>query len=263
MGRVAPRVPELGEILCSQCGYVLTGIAESGRCPECGKPIIDSIGTERTPPSWESTGKQQGRRETLRRLVFTSAEVILHPARFYRTLTVWGPVPPARRFARWQWTIASLLFGIAGAVHSVWYTYYAAPTMPSFYGGAWGLFVAMVFGLTVLTYLFLDWITRLAAWLTNKEATYRGLRLPYPVVLRGMYFHAAHYLPVAIGAVVTVVGYQALLYTAVRWPWLDRVMGYNSPTIYLYVLSAQVVVSAIYLFNTYWIGMRNMMYANR
>jgi len=38
---------------------------------------------------------------------------------------------------------------------------------------------------------------------------------------------------------------------------------FNSPTIYLYILSAQVVISAIYLFTTYWTGMRNMMYANR
>ena len=32
---------------------------------------------------------------------------------------------------------------------------------------------------------------------------------------------------------------------------------------YLYVLSAEVIIGAIYLFQTYWIGMRNMMYANR
>ena len=32
---------------------------------------------------------------------------------------------------------------------------------------------------------------------------------------------------------------------------------------YLYVLAGEVVVTAIYLFQTYWIGMRNMMYANR
>ena len=32
---------------------------------------------------------------------------------------------------------------------------------------------------------------------------------------------------------------------------------------YLYILSGLVVVSAIYLFRTYWIAMKNIMYANR
>jgi hypothetical protein len=33
--------------------------------------------------------------------------------------------------------------------------------------------------------------------------------------------------------------------------------------IYLYVLCGEVVLGAFYLFKTYWIGMRNIMYANR
>ena len=262
MARVAPRVPEPGEILCSGCGYVLTGLDPQGRCPECGKPIIDSIGTERTAPLWESS-QTAGASGPLGKFLTTSSQVIYRPARFYRTLNVRGELLPARRFARWHWALASLLFGLAGAVHAVWYTYYAAPSMPTFYGGAWGLFIAMVFGLTILTYLFLDGITRLAAWLTSKEATYRGLRLPYSIVLRGMYYHAAHYLPVAAFAAFTVIGYQVLLLTAARWSSVERAIGFNTPTIYLYVLSAQVVISAVYLFQTYWVGMRNMMYANR
>ena len=34
-------------------------------------------------------------------------------------------------------------------------------------------------------------------------------------------------------------------------------------TTYLYVICAEVILAAVYLFKTYWIGMRNMMYANR
>ena len=36
-----------------------------------------------------------------------------------------------------------------------------------------------------------------------------------------------------------------------------------SATTYLYVLCAEVIVAAAYLFHTYWVGMRNIMYANR
>jgi len=79
--------------------------------------------------------------------------------------------------------------------------------------------------------------------------------LPLAVVRRGLYYHAAHYLPVAIIAVATVIGYQVLL--------SRRVVGIATASNYLYVLSGEVIVAALYLFHTYWIGMRNMMYANR
>jgi hypothetical protein len=97
--------------------------------------------------------------------------------------------------------------------------------------------------------------TELASMLTAWEAGYRGMRLPAKVVKRGLYYHAAHYLPVAIVAFVTVAGYQFLL-TRGR-------LSAESATWYLYLLSAEVVLSAGYLFQTYWIGMRNMLYANR
>jgi hypothetical protein len=98
-------------------------------------------------------------------------------------------------------------------------------------------------------------VTWLAARLTTWEATYRGIRLPVAVVLRGMYYHTAHYVPVAVVAFATVSGY-----------WLlnrARVLDLTTASTYLYVLCAQVIACAAYLFHTYWIGMRNMMYANR
>ena len=41
------------------------------------------------------------------------------------------------------------------------------------------------------------------------------------------------------------------------------ILGVMSGTKYLYVLCGEVIVAAFYLFETYWIAMRNMMYANR
>jgi hypothetical protein len=62
---------------------------------------------------------------------------------------------------------------------------------------------------------------------------------------------------VAIAALAVVEGYQLLLQIAGKY------LPFNSAMIYLYVLCGLVVLSAGYLFQTYWIGMRNMMYANR
>jgi hypothetical protein len=237
------------DVLCEGCGYVLNGLPPDSRCPECGKPIDESVGHDRITPSLESDRKTA---EFFR----TTMEVIFRPTAFYRTLAVRGSVQSARRFARVHWWIAAALFGIACAMHTVWYSYLSqSMRSPLKSPREMAIFAAVAVILTLLTYFALDAITRIAAKLTNWEATYRGIRLPYDIVLRGMYYHAAHYLPVGIGAFITVVGYQVWLSVSTA----SLAWGTN----YLYVLSGQVILSAVYLFNTYWIGMRNMMYANR
>ena len=60
---------------------------------------------------------------------------------------------------------------------------------------------------------------------------------------------------ISLIALLTVLGYRALL--------LRGIVTVSSGEVYLYLLSGEVVIAALYLFNTYWIGMRNMMFANR
>jgi hypothetical protein len=238
------------DILCEGCGYVLNGLPLESRCPECGKPIQESVGHDRTEPTWEQAPRKSAG------FLRTTLDVIFRPTQFYRTLAVRGSVEGARKFARVHWWIAAGLFGLTCATHTLWYGFIMSamrsplrePRVMTMYGGA-------IVVLSVATYFALDGITRLAAKLTNWEATYRGIRLPYDIVLRGMYYHAAHYLPVALAAFITVMGYQILLALGL--------LSLTTATAYLYVLSAEVIISAAYLFNTYWIGMRNMMYANR
>jgi hypothetical protein len=250
MARISPRVPELADVLCEACGYVLNGLPPTSRCPECGKPIAESIGENRIIPSWETSSAKADS------FLRTSLELIQRPTLFYRTLAVRGSVNAARRFARVHWWIAAGLFALTTATHTFWYWFLLWPWRPWLRDPRIAtLFIGIIIVMSIVTYFALDGITRLAARLTNWEATYRGIRLPYDIVLRGMYYHAAHYVPVALAAAVTVVGYQILLTLRVVSPLTsDR---------YLYVLSAQVILSAVYLFHTYWIGMRNMMYANR
>jgi hypothetical protein len=243
----------MNDLLCENCGYVLNGLPDTSRCPECGTPIAQSIGNHRHPPPWEMPGTKTTR------FFRTSAAVLFHPTNFYRTLAVRGSVQSAYRFARWHWWVSAAFFATAAIVHSVWFS----PLIPRLSRPAdrWTYIATAAAGLAVLvvgtflTYLMLDGITRLAARLTQWEARYRGLRLPYDVVLRGMYYHAAHYVPVAFLAAVTVIGGQILIA-------VSRV-SLNSTYAYVYGLSGEVVISAAYLFYTYWIGMRNMMYANR
>jgi hypothetical protein len=75
------------------------------------------------------------------------------------------------------------------------------------------------------------------------------------VVLRGLYYHAAHFLPVALIAFATVEGN----WVATRQRWISELHAVP----YLFLLCGEVLAGAAYLFVTYWTGMKNTMYANR
>lgn len=68
---------------CEGCGYDLTHRPEQGRCPECGKPVDESLVRARSRP-----GCAWSRSRTIASLVETNWTVLRHPSRFYRTLAL-------------------------------------------------------------------------------------------------------------------------------------------------------------------------------
>ena len=48
---------------CSNCGYVLKGLTESSKCPECGKPLVEVL--TRQSPAFLNAGKRYRSRATL------------------------------------------------------------------------------------------------------------------------------------------------------------------------------------------------------
>ena len=249
MTRADVIVPAETSVLCEGCGYTLDGLPPGGACPECGLPINASTGADgRALPAWEDSAAAG--RDTFGRFLRTTAHSVFRPGDFYRTLATRRDNRAALAFARVHWWLSSILFAGALAIHARWYQLYLLG--PRFPGGPWLLFALAV----PATYLFLWGTTRIAARLTAWEAAYRGLRMPLPVVLRGMYYHAAHYLPVAVVAFATVVTYWYMVRFNPR-------AFEGQATRYLFVLCLEVFVAAGYLFKTYWTGMKNMMYANR
>lgn len=244
MTRVAPTIPAEDQLLCEGCGYVLSGLPDGARCPECGRDAADSHPDLRHLPAWEDPA--DGRPEIVRFLLTTLA-VIFRPRAFYRSLATRHDGRGAYSFGVIHWVLSALLLGAAVYLHARWFTDLSGVVRRG------NLLLALL--MVAAVFFFLELTTSLAARLTHWEATYRGLRMPTPVVLRSMYYHAAHYVPVCAIALATVVGYQYLLSRG-------ALSALSAPT-YLYVLCAEVILGAFYLFKTYWTAMRNVMYANR
>ena len=260
MPRVAPAVPAESDLLCESCGYTLNGLPDDARCPECGTPVAESAPGTRSPSAWDRhplAGIGVGPQSVIP-LVRTTGNVIASPTPFFRGLKTRSPVDTAKTFARFHIAAASVLFALAAVFH----TAIALPQALYWWESAFGnnrlFFVIASLGLIPASVAVVGlpiWlVTRAAAKLTTIEGTYRGLRLPYPAVLRVLNYHTADYLPVALLALATTGGYWSLTRAGV--------LGYETLVTYLYVLSAEVVLSAGYLFNTYWRAMRATMYAN-
>jgi len=239
-------VPAETDILCEHCGYGLNGLPTDGLCPECGEPIADStVGDGRVLSPWES-----GEGSRLSRFIRTTQKVIFSPATFFRHLQTRPARDTSKSFATQQHWTNSFLLGLTAAIH--------ADTMRLFdelplSRAALAALMVPVFVLFVR--LALGTITQLASALTRLEGGYWGYRMPGPAVRRVMNFHTAQLLPVSLVALLTVACYSVARATDVLSGLYDIK--------YLVVVSIEVLLGAGYLFRTYWIAMKNIMYANR
>lgn len=240
-------VPADTDVLCESCGYTLNGLPGSGNCPECGSLIVQStIHDGRSLSEYELNPRPSTFFRTTLRVIFDTK-------RFYRTLKSREETKEARVFANTHRLIAWWLLGTAATGHWCWMIASGIVSPLSRH------FVILAFAipitLFVLTFAVMLGLTRLATWLTVLEARFWGMRLPRTCVVRAMQFHNANYLPVGLLACI----YIWLFYHLRR----RGVMPFYADTWYLYGLCGLVILSALYLFKTYWIAMKSLMFANR
>ncbi len=244
MARNERHIAEENQVLCETCGYILEGLPEEGNCPECGHAVVESTDPSmRRPPRWETHPGPAS-------FLATSAHALFRPSHFFRHLETRRRTRLSLLFAMIWLAVASLLLSYASIVHFVRLVPPAGP-------GALLELMAKALPIAGFPVIFLAilLVSHIAARLTAWEAAYRGYRLPLAVVQRGLQYHSVHLLPASVLVWGTIYGYEQLL--------LKGNVAAMSQVTYLWVLSAEVVACAAYLFFTYWAAMRNILFANR
>jgi hypothetical protein len=244
MGERGKTIPPDNSLLCEDCGYVLDGLDVMGRCPECGRLIEESLPYHRQMPAWELPYGHPAAVDT--GFLRTTVEVLVRPKWYFRHLRISSSVTQSRYFAIIHWFLSAVLFGLAAQGHLTW---------PELEREIDWIRRLSIFGMTIPTAIaVMAMLHLIVSRLTTWEARFRGLRMPIRVVSRAMYYHSAHYLTVSAVTAVYVLWVTYLLNS----PW-NRSLGPQ----YLYGLSVLAVASSVYLFWTYWIAMRSLLYANR
>src|SRR5688500_9044430 len=113
---LVPTVLAESELLCIRCGYILRGLPEGGACPECGRTVAQSLDRDGRPAAFEAA-------PSVRSFGRTTFDVLLHPARFFCSLSRRQEGTRAVWFARLHRAIAAILIActITGDLHLVLY----------------------------------------------------------------------------------------------------------------------------------------------
>lgn len=97
--------------MCEACGYNLTTLPLEGRCPECGEPVMNSLGPAVRPGTpWDMAGRLHTPAVPAWWRCFSLA--MREPGRFARSMRAAPPTPRHRSFMAWT---LSLVFVIAFA----------------------------------------------------------------------------------------------------------------------------------------------------
>lgn len=241
--------PAESDVLCESCGYILNGLDPSLQpvCPECGTSVAESLDPARRRPAPIEEGW------SARTFWQTTWRAIVGKRRFYSTLLTRTDTPAAIRFGRVHRFAAAAAFGVAATFHLAWFAeMLGLVNRWSWIDGLWIVLAGVVLIAASLPLLY--YVTRLASFLTTAESRFWGLRLPGRVVHRAMNFHAANYLPVAAAALIVTVGYRLLLATGI--------VSFATGVAYLVTLSVLIVLSAVWLFESYVVAMRRIRLAN-
>lgn len=249
-------------LLCERCGYVIEGLPTEGACPECGKPIAESLPERRVGTPW-----QQSR--SVGNLARTWRVSLLHPV---QTLDVLAESPLSDRWLRRWTTLAAALLLSAGWWH------YGAISVVRERPVSLVVLVTLVLVCTMAVWPVLLGLTQLETWGLGVIAKTRGLRMPTNA-RRAITAHGCvGWLLAGAAAWLTMAGLD-FLHAAVTKPYIEYdpsmtraesfevVFGRRTP-LWLDRLSMATrlicLLAGFLFFETFaWLGLRRLKYANR
>lgn len=264
MSKTAP-IPE-DATLCERCGYILSGIAPEGRCPECGAPVRASLPEARPGTAWQQ-------RSGVGSWLWVSWAVLRRPLAAFRAMR---PVADRRT---WMLLWINLVIGSAvpgvmwvwvqrwvnGPGLNVWYLREAAAKPANGIIIAWEalavprpVWVAIVCVPGMLAVLLgLTWIETVGVRFFGRR---RGWRVTWPIAL-SVSAHAS--IGWTIGGVLHAM--VPLTRTPMWWA-MDRLPEAAAAQVALaYVTTAPVVALLVgmLVFETLvYLGVRECRYAN-
>lgn len=231
-------------LLCERCGYVVEGLPTEGACPECGKPIAESLPERRMGTVW------QRNKPGLWTLARSWYACLVHPA---RTLDHMAPGLPTRGMRAWNASTSAFLWmiGIIGPLVLVSINadiFYEEDVVPTLI-----LLCIVVIVSTTFVFAGVLLLTEVESRGLEVISRQRGSRIT-PAIARRVCDHGGVGW-VVCGGTVAVIGLGS---TAWHTSTGDMLPGW------VYWFGLAVFGFGFLFFETFaWLGLRRLKYANR
>ena len=234
-------------LLCERCGYVLEGLPTDSECPECGKPIAESMPHRRTGTPWQQ-------KPCWPSFLRTRAAVLYRP---WRTLGVMSFENSNAHllFDRIMLTMLLSVLLIAAAVAIL------PSEVPATESLAIGAFIALVLAVAVTL------MTHIEIVGLRFFGSRRGFRID-KTIASTICYHGAHaWIIMAIGlslwahAFITHRAYNSGANSLPPPPWPETIRTIASGISWLGLAIA--AVGFVYFEFFAWLGLRRCKFANR
>jgi hypothetical protein len=232
-------------LLCERCGYVVEGLPTEGACPECGKPIAESLPERRTGSPWQ-------RDPTVRTLFVTWIVTLTAPRRLLDNLSITEERDgKLANICAWYAVVPPCFVGVVALLANN----QSVPYLPD----AW-LPVAGCVGVAALWACVrgLIWIEWRGLQVISRT---RGFRTT-PALAHAITAHGA------VGWVVAGMGLTLMILGPLGSMLTYRVRGVDTTTgrlgVTVFVFGFLWIAFGFLFFETFaWLGLRRLKYANR
>lgn len=240
-------------LLCERCGYVVEGLPAEGACPECGKPIVESLPERRKALPPKATCRIA--RSDLR-----------HPIRALDTMAI---EPGCKAHGLELRLLASVAVALCVVPFTLAIVVYDLKSGTLNDGAIIVGCVAALF-LLILTWIVLEVLTRVEAMGLRFLGTRRKVRITKPIAACICARGCAGWLA---GACLAHVPLWIAAIVWIAYSGIEDHGSYSSPTLpswawpvveFAPLLAPAAMLSGFLFFETFaWLGLRRLKYANR